>query len=144
MLRIVLCIILVPLLILGVTSGASADEITEEYLRGKWVIGSETDCDSPELEHVIFDENSIFQSVRGGKIVAVGFWHFKDDGIVKINIVSSPAYFEYLYPELKDYQGQYRYFNSQIVAFKLSEDRLNAVGILEETIIKAKFSRCSH
>jgi hypothetical protein len=71
---------------------ASADDLTADYLYGRWVINDQ-DCSSPDSEYMEFNKNSTFEGMRTGQAEIVGFWRLKK-GILDLHMVTSPAFFD--------------------------------------------------
>ena len=72
---------------------AFADEVPDNYLPGTWATGGAEACGTPAAEHITFDADGTFKTVRGDQPTATGFWHLVED-VLDLHMVSSPAFFD--------------------------------------------------
>ena len=72
---------------------AFADEVPDNYLPGTWATGGAEACGTPTAEHITFDADGTFKTVRGDQPTATGFWHLVEDAL-DLHMVSSPAFFD--------------------------------------------------
>ena len=72
---------------------AFADEVPDNYLPGTWATGGAEACGTPTAEHITFDADGTFRTVRGEQPTATGFWHLVED-VLDLHMVSSPAFFD--------------------------------------------------
>lgn len=122
--------------------GINAAELSTQYLQGEWVVDStEQKCDSTESEHVTFRKNGSFEGGRAGKLEASGIWSIDED-MVKLHLVSSPAFFGDIHEKLNAFEDQYNYYNIKIVPFNIEEGKFEAVGVIGEVVKKGVFVRC--
>ena len=59
---------------------AGAASLTNESLIGNWVV-NEGKCTDANAEFLIFQKNGAVESMRDGKLDALGFWTLSDDNI---------------------------------------------------------------
>jgi hypothetical protein len=71
---------------------ASADDLSADYLHGRWVIDDQ-DCSLPDSEYMEFNKNGTFEVTRTGNAEIVGFWAVKE-GILDLHMVTSPGFFD--------------------------------------------------
>jgi hypothetical protein len=70
---------------------------------------------------------------------AAGFWRLAD-GLVKINVVASPAFFD---ERLKATEGQFQAFEITLAPFNIEDSTFEAVGILGQEVRRTRFTRCA-
>jgi hypothetical protein len=108
-----------------------ADEVPDNYLPGTWAIGGTDACGTPASEHITFDPDGTFRTVRSEQPTATGFWHLVED-VLDLHMVSSPAFFDdpatRFDDALSDFAGQYQYFYAQGAAVRHRAGRLSRRG----------------
>ena len=119
---------------------ATAADLSANYLYGRWVI-DEQKCSSPDSEYIEFNKNGTFKGTRAGKAEFVGFWGLKD-GIVVLHMLTSPAFFKDLYPQLAGFEGVYDYLKARMALFNIRQKSFETVGIMGDQFKKASAVRC--
>ena len=118
----------------------SADDLSAEYLHGRWVIDDQN-CSSSDSEYMEFNKNGTFEGTRTGQAEIVGFWGLKE-GILDLHMVTSPGYFDDLYKELEGFGGLYGYFQGRMVIFNTQNKSFEAFGVIGDEIKRASAVRC--
>ena len=119
---------------------AGAASLTNESLIGNWVV-NEGKCTDANAEFLIFQKNGAVESVREGKLDALGFWTLSDDNI-DVDVLAAPSFFKERFKELKDASVGYQQFHITIAAFDIAADRFQGIGVLGEQVRRGKFARC--
>ena len=119
---------------------AIAGDLSADYLYGRWVI-DEQNCSSPDSEYFEFRKNGTFESTRRGETEIVGFWELNED-ILKLHMVTSPAFFDDIHRALVGFKGQYNYFQVRMVIFNTDQNSFEAFGVLGDEIKRATAERC--
>lgn len=119
---------------------AGAADLTNETLIGNWVV-NEGKCTDSNSEFLRFQKNGAVESVRDGKLDAVGFWTLSDDNI-GVDVLAPPSFFKERFKELRDAPLGYQQFHITIATFDIAADRFQGIGVLAEQIRHAKFARC--
>ncbi|MGB5748408.1 MAG: hypothetical protein WBM69_15610 [Desulfobacterales bacterium] len=129
---VVLSVFLVP--------GATAADLSAEYLYGRWVIDKQN-CSSPDSEYIEFNKNGTFEGMRTGKAEIVGFWGLKE-GIIDLHMVTSPGFFDDLHKDLAEFGGIYSYLQGRMVIFNTQNKSFKAFGVIGDEIKRASAVRC--
>ena len=140
MMRALTCVTIVAVLAVFLVPWAGAGELSQDYLAGRWVIDSQS-CNSMESEYIEFRKDGTYVSGRGGKSEIVGFWNLEDD-ILKLHMLTSPAFFDDIHGALADFENKYQYLPARMVIFNAKKDSLEAIGLLGDVIKRAKAVRC--
>jgi len=140
MLRKTLLILTSLLTLIGLLSTASAAHIDAAYLTGKWEINIEAACGKEDAEKLIMHDNATFDYGRRGRIEAVGFWRIEHD-VVVFEMLTSPAYFQDIANELKDYTHHETY-SMRMLPLDTQQDRFNAVAVIDDQISRLALQRC--
>jgi hypothetical protein len=119
---------------------AVAASLTNETLVGKWVV-NEGKCTDANAEFLIFQKNGAVESIRDGKLDALGFWTLSDDNI-DVDVLAPPSFFKERFKELKDASVGYQQFHITIAAFDIAADSFQGIGVLGEQVRRGKFARC--
>jgi hypothetical protein len=119
---------------------AGAASLTNETLVGKWVV-NEGKCTDANAEFLIFQKNGAVESMRDGKLDALGFWTLSDDNI-GVDVLAPPSFFKERFKELKDASVGYQQFHITIAAFDIAADSFQGIGVLGEQVRRGKFARC--
>ena len=119
---------------------AVAASLTNETLVGKWVV-NEGKCTDANAEFLIFQKNGAVESMRDGKLDALGFWTLSDDNI-DVDVLAPPSFFKERFKELKDASVGYQQFHITIAAFDIAADSFQGIGVLGEQVRRGKFARC--
>ena len=119
---------------------AVAASLTNETLVGKWVV-NEGKCTDANAEFLIFQKNGAVESIRDGKLDALGFWTLSDDNI-DVEVLAPPSFFKERFKELKDASVGYQQFHITIAAFDIAADNFQGIGVLGEQVRRGKFARC--
>jgi hypothetical protein len=119
---------------------AGAASLTNETLVGKWVV-NEGKCTDANAEFLIFQKNGAVESMRDGKLDALGFWTLSDDNI-DVDVLAPPSFFKERFKELKDASVGYQQFHITIAAFDIAADSFQGIGVLGEQVRRGKFARC--
>jgi len=119
---------------------AIAGDLSADYLYGRWVIDQQN-CSSPDSEYIEFRKNGTFESTRTGNAEIVGFWELNED-ILKLHMVTSPAFFDDIHRALVGFKGQYNYFQVRMVIFNTDQNSFEAFGMLGDEIKRATAERC--
>ena len=127
------------LALLTFAGNATAAPLTEQSLVGNWVV-NEGKCSDGNAEFLIFRKNGAVESVRNGKLDAVGFWTLSDDNI-SLDVLAPPSFFKDV-EELKDTPIGYQQFHLTIAAFDIAADSFQGIGMLGEQVRRGKFTRC--
>jgi hypothetical protein len=117
-----------------------AEDVTADYLHGRWVINAQ-DCSAPDSEYVVFQPKGTFESSRAGKTEVLGFWGLEGD-ILKLHMLTTPAHFADLHKQLKEFEGVYGYYQARVLLFNSEKSKFQAVGVLGSVIKKATAVRC--
>ena len=118
----------------------SADDLSTEYLHGRWVI-DDKNCSSPDSEYIEFNKNGTFAGTRTGQTEIVGFWGLKE-GILDLHMLTSPGFFDDLHKELAGFGGLYSYFQGRMVIFNTQNKSFEAFGVIGDEIERASAVRC--
>ncbi len=121
-------------------SWASAGELSADYLSGRWVI-DEKSCSSSRSEYMEFSKNGTFVNTRTGKAEIVGFWELAE-GMVILHMVTSPAFFDDIHDDLRDFEGSYHYFQANLAIFNIQDKGFEAVGMIGSQVKRAKAVKC--
>ena len=132
--------LLVAMLTILSASGLYAENLSSDYLHGRWVVNQQN-CSSTDAEYIIFGKNHTFESIRSGKTEITGFWNVNDE-ILDLHMIASPASFADISGELVGFDGQYFYFKARMVAHNIKENQLEVIGVLGEEIDRAYAVRC--
>ena len=119
---------------------AGAASLTNETLVGNWVV-NEGKCTDANAEFLIFQKNGAVESMRDGKLDALGFWTLSDDNI-GVDVLAPPSFFKERFKELKDASVGYQQFHVTIAAFDIAADSFQGIGVLGEQVRRGKFARC--
>ena len=119
---------------------AGAASLTNETLVGNWVV-NEGKCTDANAEFLIFQKNGAVESMRDGKLDALGFWTLSDDNI-DVDVLAPPSFFKERFKELKDASVGYQQFHITIAAFDIAADSFQGIGVLGEQVRRGKFARC--
>ena len=125
-------------LVFAVNAGAVS--LTNESLVGNWVV-NEGKCTDANAEFLIFQKNGAVESMRDGKLDALGFWTLSDDNI-GVDVLAPPSFFKERFKELKDASVGYQQFHITIAAFDIAADSFQGIGVLGEQVRRGKFARC--
>ena len=124
---------------------AFADEVPDKYLPGTWATGGAEACGTPTAEHITFDADGTFKTVRGDQPTATGFWHLVED-VLDLHMVSSPAFFDDPATKsddaLSSLAGQYQYFYAKALLFDITPDSFRAVATMGNLLRGANYRRC--
>jgi hypothetical protein len=136
-----------PLLILflliaqaEVLPGANAAVLDAAYLTGKWEINADGPCGKADAEKLIVNDNATFEYGRRGKIEAVGFWRIREN-VVVFEMLTSPAYFQDIANELKDYT-RHEVYSMQMMPLDMQQERFNAVASIDDQMSRLVLQRC--
>jgi hypothetical protein len=119
---------------------ADAEVLSEEYFHGRWAIDAD-DCRSPNSEYIVFSGNGTFESTRTGMAEIVGFWKLDHD-ILDLHMVTSPAFFDDIHLELREYGGTYNYYHARMHIFNNKKERHEAIGIIGNEMKRMSAVRC--
>ena len=111
-----------------------------KFLIGNWVV-NEGKCTDANAEFLIFQKNGAVESMRDGKLDALGFWTLSDDNI-GVDVLAPPSFFKERFKELKDASVGYQQFHITIAAFDIAADSFQGIGVLGEQVRRGKFARC--
>lgn len=122
---------------------ANSADLSPEYLQGRWVIDSQN-CSSRDSEYMVFSKNATFVNTRNGKAEIVGFWEISGDvkNVLHLHMVTSPAFFNDLHPELQQYQDIFGYYQTNIITFNLGKKSFEAIGIVGDQMRGMVAVRC--
>lgn len=124
----------------GFLSNINAAELDAAYLTGKWEINSEGTCGKENAEKLIVHDNATFEYGRRGKIEAVGFWRIEQD-VVTFEMLTSPAYFQDIANELKDYT-RHEVYSMQMMPLDMQQDQFSAVASVDDQMSRLVLQRC--
>jgi len=134
-------LMLTSLLVLsGLLPGVSAAALDAAYLTGKWEINADGACGKEDAEKLIVHDNATFEYGRRGKIEAVGFWRIEQD-VVVFEMLTSPAYFQDIANELKDYT-RHEVYSMQMMPLDMQQDRFSAVASIDDQMNRLVLQRC--
>jgi hypothetical protein len=129
----------------GMAPAARSAELTKDYLAGTWGVGGADACGAATTEHITFDSNGTFMTVRGGKATATGFWHLVQDNL-DLDMVTSLAFFDdpttNVDDALSDFAGQYNYFYAKALIFDVEQDSFRTVATMGGMLRGADYRRC--
>ena len=134
--------ILTLFVVLGVflVPWAHAEDLSADYLYGRWVVGAQ-DCGSSSAEIYEFRKNNTFECTRAGRTEVVGFWDMKD-GVLELHMVTSGGFYDDIHKDLADFEGIYGYFQAKMVIFNTKKQSFEAVGVLGDEVRRASAKRC--
>jgi hypothetical protein len=134
-----ICSVVVAALVLVAFESRAADEaLTPEGIVGTWVLNNGS-CAEDTAEFVTFRGNGAVESSNSGLLQAAGFWRLAD-GLIKLNVVASPAFFE---EKLKEMEGQFHAFEINLAPFNVKDSTFEAIGVLGQEVQRATFNRCA-
>ena len=133
-------IIPLTLAVTGFLSGATAAALDPGYLEGKWELDAQGPCGDKDAEHLILRGNGTFEYGRRGKAEAVGFWRIEED-VMRLEMLTSPAYFQDIHPELKPLSG-YEMQSMQAIPIEMQQDQFNVVARIGEQMKRFSLQRC--
>lgn len=140
MLQRTMLILISVLALTGFLPGANAAGLDSAYLTGKWEINSDGACGKADAEKLIVHDNGTFEYGRRGKIEAVGFWRIKQN-IVVFDMLTSPAYFQDIANELKDYT-RHEVYSMQMMPLDMQQDQFSAVASIDDQMSRLVLQRC--
>ena len=140
MLQRTMLILISVLALTGFLPGANAAGLDSAYLTGKWEINSDGACGKADAEKLIVHDNGTFEYGRRGKIEAVGFWRIKQS-IVAFDMLTSPAYFQDIANELKDYT-RHEVYSMQMMPLDMQQDQFSAVASIDDQMSRLVLQRC--
>jgi hypothetical protein len=132
--------VIVVLLGVSFVPCVNAGELSMEYLYGRWVIDDQS-CASPDSEYMEFRKNGTFENTRTGKTEIVGFWEL-DEEILNLHMVTSPAFFDDLNPDLQSFESEYNYFQARVVIFNTQKKNFEAFGVIGNEMKRMTAARC--
>jgi len=124
----------------GFLSSVNAAQIDASYLTGKWEINSGGTCGKEDAEKLIVHDNATFEYGRRGRIEAVGFWRIEKD-VVAFEMLTSPAYFQDIANELKDYT-RHEVYSMLMMPLDMQQDRFSAVASIDDQMSRLALQRC--
>jgi hypothetical protein len=124
----------------GFLPGVNAAAFNAGYLAGKWEINSGGACGKGDAEKLIVNDNATFEYGRRGKVEGVGFWRIEND-VVTFEMLTSPAYFQDIANELKDYT-HHEIYSMRMLPLDMQQDRFNAVAVIDDQMSKLSLQRC--
>ena len=124
----------------GFLPGANAAGLDAAYLTGKWEINSDGACGKEDAEKLIVHDNATFEYGRRGKIEAVGFWRIEKN-VVTFEMLTSPAYFQDIANELKEYT-RHEVYSMQMMPLDMQQDQFSAVASIDDQMSKLVLQRC--
>jgi hypothetical protein len=133
-------VIPLTLAVTGFLSGATAAALDPGYLEGKWEVNAQGPCGDKDAEHLILRGNGTFEYGRRGKAEAVGFWRIEDD-MIGFDMLTSPAYFQDIHPELKPLSG-YEIQRMQAIPIDMQQDQFSVVASIGEQMKQFSLQRC--
>ena len=140
MLRRYLLILTFILALTGSLPGMGAPVLDEPYLSGTWEINSDGTRGKESAEQLTLNTNATFDYGRRGKIEAVGFWRIDHD-VVVLEMLTSPAYFQDIANELKDY-SHHEIYSMRMMPVDTQQDRFTAVAVIDDQMSKLALQRC--
>ena len=114
-----------------------------ELSPGTWATGGAEACGTPTAEHITFDADGTFKTVRGDQPTATGFWHLVED-VLDLHMVSSPAFFDDPRPGPTTPEQPRRsvsVFLRQSLLFDIT-DSFRAVATMGNLLRGANYHRC--
>jgi hypothetical protein len=124
----------------GFLTTAYGHTLDAAYLMGKWEINSAGTCGKEDAEKLILHDNATFEYGRRGKAEAVGFWRIQHD-VVVFEMLTSPAYFQDIANELKDYT-RHEIYSMQMMPLAMQQDQFSAVASIDDQMSKLALQRC--
>ena len=97
MLRKIFALCAATLACLAVSATAGAVSLINENLVGTWALDNDQ-CGQEKSELIVFRKTGVVESIRGGRVEAVGFWKLDNDAI-QMSVLAPPAAFS---EKLKD------------------------------------------
>lgn len=140
MLRKTLLMLTSTLALTGFLSSVSAADLDAAYLTGKWEINSDGTCGKEDAEKLIVNDNATFEYGRRGRIEAVGFWRIEQD-VVTFQMLTSPAYFQDIANELKDYT-RHEVYSMHMMPIEMQPDQFSAVASIDDQMSRLALQRC--
>jgi hypothetical protein len=110
------------------------------YLAGRWEINSTGACGRENAEHLTVNKDATFDYGRRGKVEAVGFWRIEHD-VVVFEMLTSPAYFQDIANELKDYT-HHEIYSMRMLPLDMQPDHFTAVAVIDDQMSKLALQRC--
>jgi hypothetical protein len=138
--RIYWLIIPLSIALTGFLSNVTAAALDAGYLTGRWEINTQGTCGDKDAEHLIVRGNGTFEYGRRGKAEAVGFWRIEDD-VMRFEMLTSPAYFQDIHPELKPLTG-YEIQRIQAMPIGMQQDQFSAVASIGDRMKQLTLQRC--
>lgn len=71
----------------------------------------------------------------------VGFWSLEED-LVYLHTVTSPAFFQYIHPQLEAYEDRFGYYPMKAMVVNQDENQFTAVVLLENEMTRVSALRC--
>jgi hypothetical protein len=140
MLRRTMLMLISILALTGFLPGANAAVLDSAYLTGKWEINSDGACGKEDAEKLIVHDNATFEYGRRGRIEAVGFWRIEKN-VVTFEMLTSPAYFQDIANELKEYT-RHEVYSMQMMPLDMQQDQFSAVASIDDQMSKLALQRC--
>ena len=140
MLRILSLMLMSMLILFGAGQSFGATKLDVDYLAGTWEINSDGTCGKKDAEQLMLSKNATFDYGRRGKIESVGFWRIEND-VVVLEMLTSPAYFQDIANELKDYT-HHAIYSLRMMPLDMQQDSFNAVGVINDQMSKLALRRC--
>jgi hypothetical protein len=124
----------------GSLHGMAAAPLDGTYLSGTWQINSDGSCGKEAAEQLTLNKNATFNYGRRGRIEAVGFWRIEHD-VVVLEMLTSPAYFQDIANELKDY-SRHEIYSLRMMPVDMQQDRFTAVAVIDDQMSRLALQRC--
>ena len=121
-------------------SGAqAAEEVTADYLVGKWALQGKPACEISDAEFLVFDRDGGFRNYRRGRLQAAGLWHIGDD-YLEFHVVSSAALIN---PELDEYVGYFSMASIDALETKVERNHLELAVKADGKLNHWRLDRCA-
>ncbi len=140
MIRTLNYVTLMVVLIVFSAPWANAEDLSQEYLYGRWVLHEE-DCGSQKAEILEFRQDMTFAYIRTGRTEAAGFWEI-NKGIMDLHMVTSPAFFSDIHRALEDQKGEFDYFLIKLLIFNNNQKSFESFGVLGDEYKRMIAKRC--
>jgi hypothetical protein len=130
----------IALALTGFLSSVNAAPLDAGYLTGTWEFKTQGTCGGENAEHLVINANSTFEYGRRGKAEAVGFWRLDND-VLTFDMISSPADFQDIQPELKASTG-YEINSMHMVPVDMQQNQFGAVASIGDLMQQFTLQRC--
>lgn len=98
----------------GNAAQASDEQVSADYLEGKWSLDGKEGCNTATSKYVLFRKNGTAEVGRGDQATRVGFWKVMNNTIIG-HTLTAPTQREDYHPFFRD-SYRYEYMSPQITS----------------------------